>query len=432
MKVAIYTLGCKVNQYETQAMEQELLARGHTLTEFSDEADAYIVNTCSVTAVSDQKSRQVIHGVQRKHPGAVVAVCGCYPQTHADDVRKLGVDLISGTGDRTGFIRLLEEAAAEKRQIEAIDQPFERRVFEVLPAGGLGGRTRAMLKVEDGCVNFCTYCIIPYARGPVRSLPKAEAVAQTRRLREEGYRELVITGIEISGWGHDLKNGETLIDLLEAVSQAAGEMRLRLGSLEPRTVTEDFCRRAARLPNLCPQFHLSMQSGCDATLRRMNRRYDTARFLRSVALLRQYFLRPAITTDLICGFPGETEEEFSQTLAFLRRCDFAQMHIFPYSIRPGTKAAAMPDPATRAEKQKWFDKLLEVQNANSAKLHAAYVGKTVRVLVDGESDDENFPLASRTEGNRLVRLKGDKSLIGSFIDVKITDSNTWALYGEPM
>ena len=221
MKVAIYTLGCKVNQYETQAMEQELLARGHTLTEFSDEADAYIVNTCSVTAVSDQKSRQVIHGVQRKHPGAVVAVCGCYPQTHADDVRKLGVDLISGTGDRTGFIRLLEEAAAEKRQIEAIDQPFERRVFEVLPAGGLGGRTRAMLKVEDGCVNFCTYCIIPYARGRVRSLPVPTAVEQTRALAAEGYREIVVTGIEISSWGQDLKNGETLIDLLEAVCTAA-------------------------------------------------------------------------------------------------------------------------------------------------------------------------------------------------------------------
>ena len=289
MKVAIYTLGCKVNQYETQAMEQELLARGHTLTEFSDEADAYIVNTCSVTAVSDQKSRQVIHGVQRKHPGAVVAVCGCYPQTHADDVRKLGVDLISGTGDRTGFIRLLEEAAAEKRQIEAIDQPFERRVFEVLPAGGLGGRTRAMLKVEDGCVNFCTYCIIPYARGRVRSLPVPTAVEQTRALAAEGYREIVVTGIEISSWGQDLKNGETLIDLLEAVCTAAPAVRIRLGSLEPRTITEEFCRRAAALPNLCPQFHLSMQSGCDDTLKRMNRKYDTTRYAQSVALLNQYF-----------------------------------------------------------------------------------------------------------------------------------------------
>ena len=192
MKVAIYTLGCKVNQYETQAMEQELLARGHTLTEFSDEADAYIVNTCSVTAVSDQKSRQVIHGVQRKHPGAVGAVCGCYPQTHADNVRKLGVDLIAGTGDREGFITLLEEAAAGKKDLEAIDKSFERRTFEVLPAGGMEGRTRAMLKIEDGCVNFCTYCIIPYARGPVRSLPLEQAVEQTRQLAAEGY----ITGTD--------------------------------------------------------------------------------------------------------------------------------------------------------------------------------------------------------------------------------------------
>ena len=201
MKVAIYTLGCKVNQYETQAMEQELLARGHTLTEFSDEADAYIVNTCSVTAVSDQKSRQVIHGVQRKHPGAVVAVCGCYPQTHADDVRKLGVDLISGTGDRTGFIRLLEEAAAEKRQIEAIDQPFERRVFEVLPAGGLGGRTRAMLKVEDGCNNFCSYCIIPYLRGRSRSRRLESAAAEIAALPDVVCRG---GSCVIDPYGHEL------------------------------------------------------------------------------------------------------------------------------------------------------------------------------------------------------------------------------------
>ena len=385
MKVAIYTLGCKVNQYETQAMEQELLARGHTLTEFSDEADAYIVNTCSVTAVSDQKSRQVIHGVQRKHPGAVVAVCGCYPQTHADNVRKLGVDLISGTGDRTGFIRLLEEAAAEKRQIEAIDQPFERRVFEVLPAGGLGGRTRAMLKIEDGCNNFCTYCIIPYARGPVRSLPKTAAVTQTAQLRQEGYRELVLTGIEISGWGHDLKTGETLIDLLEAVSAAAGDMRLRLGSLEPRTVTEDFCRRAAQLPNLCPHFHLSLQSGCDDTLRRMNRKYDTARFYESVTLLHRYFDRPAITTDLICGFPGETEAEFDATLSFIEKCGFAAMHIFPYSIRPGTKAAAMEQVPSAVKEQRAGRAAQAAETMRQAYLQGC-VGRVYPVLFEQEKD----------------------------------------------
>ena len=251
MKVAIYTLGCKVNQYETQAMEQTLRAKGHQVVDFFGEADAYVVNTCSVTAVSDQKSRQVIHRVQKQHPEAVVAVCGCYPQTHAEDVRKLGVDLIAGTGDREGFISLLEEAAAGKKHLEAIDQSFERRVFEVLPAGGMEGRTRAMLKIEDGCVNFCTYCIIPYARGPVRSLPEEQAAAQAAQLAAEGYREIVLTGIEISSWGHDLKNGRTLIDLLEVLSHAAPGVRLRLGSLEPRTITEDFCRRASALPNLC-------------------------------------------------------------------------------------------------------------------------------------------------------------------------------------
>ena len=425
MKVAIYTLGCKVNQYETQAMEQELRGRGHEIVPFGEEADAYIVNTCSVTAVSDQKSRQVIHGVQRKHPGAVVAVCGCYPQTHADDVRKLGVDLISGTGDRTGFIRLLEEAAAEKRQIEAIDQPFERRVFEVLPAGGLGGRTRAMLKVEDGCVNFCTYCIIPYARGRVRSLPIPTAAEQTRQLAAEGYREIVVTGIEISSWGQDLKTGETLIDLLEAVCDAAPEVRIRLGSLEPRTITEDFCRRAAALPNLCPQFHLSMQSGCDATLKRMNRKYDTARYLESVALLNQYFDRPAVTTDLITGFPEETEEEFRQTLDFLCRCGFAQMHIFPYSIRPGTPAADMRQ-VPKAVKEERAHRAAAV----AAKLHQAYlaacVGAVYPVLFEQPRDGRYFGHAP----NYMEVLAEGADLHNEIRNVKITGTDGESLLGE--
>ena len=384
MRVAIYTLGCKVNQYETQAMEQELLRRGHELVPFEGEADGYIVNTCSVTAVSDKKSRQMIRRCKKRNPAAVVAACGCYVQTHPDEAAGLDIDLIAGTGDRMAFLDLFEQAAVEKQPLTLLDDALRRRDFEVLPAGGMAERTRAMLKVEDGCVNFCTYCIIPYARGPVRSLPKAEAVAQTRRLREEGYRELVITGIEISGWGHDLKNGETLIDLLEAVSEAAGEMRLRLGSLEPRTITEEFCRRAARLPNLCPHFHLSMQSGCDGTLRRMNRKYDTARFYESVSLLRQYFDRPAVTTDLITGFPGETEEEFAQTLAFIEKCGFAAMHIFPYSVRPGTKAAAMPDQCTAAVKERRAARAAETaERMKQAYLHGC-VGQTYPVLFEQE------------------------------------------------
>ena len=384
MRIAIYTLGCKVNQYETQAMEQELTRRGHEIVPFDGAADAYIVNTCSVTAVSDKKSRQMIRRCRKLNAHAVVAACGCYVQTHSDEAAGLGLDLIAGTGDRMAFLDLLEQAAREKEPLTLLDDALRRRAFEVLPAGGMAERTRAMLKVEDGCVNFCTYCIIPYARGPVRSLPKAEAVAQTRRLREEGYRELVITGIEISGWGHDLKNGETLIDLLEAVSDAAGEMRLRLGSLEPRTITEEFCRRAARLPNLCPHFHLSMQSGCDGTLRRMNRKYDTARFYESVSLLRQYFDRPAVTTDLITGFPGETEEEFAQTLAFIEKCGFAAMHIFPYSVRPGTKAAAMPDQCTAAVKERRAARAAETaERMKQTYLHGC-VGQTYPVLFEQE------------------------------------------------
>ena len=384
MRIAIYTLGCKVNQYETQAMEQELTRRGHEIVPFDGAADAYIVNTCSVTAVSDKKSRQMIRRCRKLNEHAVVAACGCYVQTHSDEAAGLGLDLIAGTGDRMAFLDLLEQAAREKEPLTLLDDALRRREFEVLPAGGMAERTRAMLKVEDGCVNFCTYCIIPYARGPVRSLPKAEAVAQTRRLREEGYRELVITGIEISGWGHDLKNGETLIDLLEAVSDAAGEMRLRLGSLEPRTITEDFCRRAARLPNLCPHFHLSMQSGCDDTLHRMNRKYDTARFYESVALLRQYFDRPAVTTDLITGFPGETEEEFAQTLAFIEKCGFAAMHIFPYSVRPGTKAAAMPDQCTAAVKERRAARAAEAAERRKQAYLRDCVGQTYPVLFEQE------------------------------------------------
>ena len=424
MKVAIYTLGCKVNQYETQAIEQTLRARGHEVVPFTEEADAYVINSCSVTAVSDQKSRQMLHRVRRQHPGAVAALCGCYPQTHAEDVRALDVDLIAGTGDRIGFVVLLEEAAEKKGRIEAIDQSFERRVFEVLPAGGLEERTRAMLKVEDGCVNFCTYCIIPYARGPVRSLPLETAVEQTVQLCREGYREIVLTGIEISSWGRDLKTGESLIDLMEAVCRAAGPVRIRLGSLEPRTITEDFCRRAAAIPNLCPQFHLSLQSGCDETLRRMNRKYDTARYVQSVELLNQYFEHPAITTDLITGFPEETEEEFSRTLSFLERCGFAQMHIFPYSIRPGTPAADMPQ-VPKAVKEERAHRAAQV----AAGLHRQYlegcVGRTYPVLFEQPRDGRYFGHAP----NYMEVLADGADLHNQVRDVTITGTDGEVLLG---
>ena len=386
MRVAIYTLGCKVNQYETQAMEQELLRRGHTLVPAETEADGYIVNTCSVTAISDKKSRQMIRRCHKLNPNAVVAACGCYVQTHPEVVAALDVDLLAGTGDRMAFLDLFEQAAHEKEPVRLLDDALRRREFEVLPAGGMAERTRAMLKVEDGCVNFGTYCIIPYARGPVRSLPLATAVAQTEQLRREGYRELVLTGIEISSWGHDLKNGESLIDLLEAVSAAAGDMRLRLGSLEPRTITEDFCRRASKLPNLCPHFHLSMQSGCDTVLQRMRRKYDTARYYESVCLLRTWFPGCAVTTDMIVAFPGETEDEFARSLAFIRKCGFAEMHMFPYSRRPGTPADKMPGQHGNAVKEARSRAAIGVAEEMSRAYREALIGSVQSVLFEDVED----------------------------------------------
>ena len=432
MKVAIYTLGCKVNQYESQAMERELQARGHTVAPFGQEADACIINTCSVTAVSDQKSRQIVHRVRREHPEAVVAVCGCWSQTHAAEARALGADVLTGTGDRMGFLSLLERAVRERTPerggpLEAVDPPFERRHFEWLPAGGLEGRTRALLKVEDGCSNFCSYCIIPYARGPVRSLPMGEAAVQALGLKNQGYQEVVLTGIEISSWGRDLHEGTTLIDLLEAVSAAVPGVRLRLGSLEPRTITEEFCQRAALLPDLCPQFHLSLQSGCDATLKRMRRRYDTARYLRSVELLRGAFRHPAITTDLIAGFPGETEEEFQETLAFIRKCAFARMHIFPYSERPGTPAAEMEQlpKGLRGERAR---AAADVAAAMRRSYLEECVGRTEEVLFEQPAGEEGLFLG-HAPNYAEVLVKGE-NLRNKIRPVRVTRTDGEVLFGE--
>ena len=386
MRTAIYTLGCKVNQYETQAMEAELTRRGHTLVPFDGEADAYIINTCTVTAVSDKKSRQMIRQARKRSPHAIVAVCGCYAQTDRSAVEALEVDLVMGTNDRMGFLDRLEALSPDGGQVVDVDDALRRRTFERLPAGGLDGRTRAMLKVEDGCVNFCTYCIIPYARGPIRSLPAAEAAAQAAKLAEEGYKELVLTGIEISSWGRDLEGRPELMDLIEAVCAAAPECRVRLGSLEPRTITADFCRRGAAIPNLCPHFHLSMQSGCDSVLQRMNRKYDTAWYYESVRLLREYFDRPGITTDLIVGFPGETEEEFEQTLAFVQKCAFSAMHIFPYSRRSGTPAAAMAGQCSNAVKEDRAHRAGEVARGLHQTWLESWVGHTLPVLFEEEKD----------------------------------------------
>ena len=432
MRYAIYTLGCKVNQYETQALETELLRRGHTLVPFGDEADAYIINTCTVTAVSDRKSRNAIRRAKKRNPAAVVAVCGCYAQTAPEDVAALGVDLVSGTGDRLGFLSEVERLSGLVRAEAAlapemlVDNIMTHRSFEQLPAGGLEGRTRAMLKVEDGCVNFCTYCIIPYARGPVRSLPLPAAVAQAEKLARDGYREIVLTGIEISSWGHEFRDGTGLIDLVEGVCRAAPELRVRLGSLEPRTITEDFCRRAAALPNLCPHFHLSMQSGCDGVLKRMNRKYDTVRYYESVTLLRGFFDRPAITTDLIVGFPGETEEEFTATLEFVEKCAFSAMHIFPYSRRTGTPAAKMADQVPNAVKEERAARA----GALAARLKAAYLEQWVGASLPVLFEEEKEGLWRGHAPNYVEVMAHGEALHNVIRDVNITELHGDGLFGQ--
>ena len=388
MKFGFYTLGCKVNQYETQAMAQLLRQAGHTVGGFDEPCDGYIINTCSVTAVADKKNRAVIRRCRRDNPQAVIGVCGCYTQHEPEAAQKLGVDVIGGSARREEFLEQLLRCVQTRQSARVLDEALKRRSFEVLPAGGLEGRTRAMLKVQDGCVNFCTYCIIPYTRGPIRSAPVALAVRQAKELEAAGYRELVITGIEIASWGVDLPGKPLLTDLITAVCQAVPAMRVRLGSLEPRIVTESFCQTLKTLPNLCPQFHLSMQSGCDTVLQRMKRKYDTARYLESVELLNRHFPGCALTTDMIVAFPGETEEEFGESLTFIRKCGFADMHIFPYSRRPGTPADKMPGQHNNATKEERSRAAIAVAEELSLAYRQKLVGKQLEVLF--EEQDGSF------------------------------------------
>ena len=386
MIFAFYTLGCKVNQYETQAMEQLLRDRGHTIGSFEDRCDAYIINTCSVTAVADKKNRAVIRRCRREYPEAVIGVCGCYSQHAPEALRTLEVDVIGGSGGRGEFLELMLKALESRQRQESVDNALRRREFEVLPAGGLEARTRAMLKVQDGCVNFCTYCIIPYTRGPVRSAPLALAVEQAKGLAEQGYREIVITGIEIASWGVDLPEKPPLTALIAAICRAVPEQRIRLGSLEPRIITREFCESLRDLPNLCPQFHLSMQSGCDTVLQRMKRKYDTTRYLESVTLLQEYFPGCAVTTDMIVAFPGETEEEFEESLTFIRKCGFADMHIFPYSRRPGTPADKMPGQHPNAVKEARSKAAIAVAEEMSVQYRKNLIGSVQEVLFEEPED----------------------------------------------
>ena len=389
MKIGFYTLGCKVNQYETQAMEHLFREKGHEVGNFEEACDGYIINTCSVTAVADKKNRAMIRRCRKNSPGSIIGVCGCYSQHAPEAVRDLGVDVIGGSADRAAFVDMMIEAMETRNRQESVDNALRRRSFEVLPAGGLEERTRAMLKVQDGCVNFCTYCIIPYTRGPVRSATLETAVEQAKELSARGYREIVITGIEIASWGVDLPGKPPVTELITAVCRAVPELRVRLGSLEPRIVTEEFCRKLKELSNLCPQFHLSMQSGSDTVLARMKRKYDTARYLQSVELLKAAFPGCAITTDMIVAFPGETEEEFAESLAFIRKCGFGDMHIFPYSRRPGTPADKMPGQHNNATKEARSRAAIAVAEEMSNAYRENLVGSVLEVLFE-EADGEFF------------------------------------------
>ena len=426
MKVAFYTLGCKTNQYETQAMERILTELGHTIGSFSERCDGYIINTCSVTAVADKKNRAVIRRCRRENPDAILGVCGCYCQHAPEAVRELGIDVLGGSGNRQEFLEDFLEALSTRQHQEHLDNALRRRDFEVLPAGGLEERTRAMLKVQDGCVNFCTYCIIPYTRGPIRSAPLELAVEQAQELERRGYREIVITGIEIAGWGRDLPGKPPLWQLIAAICRAVPRLRIRLGSLEPRIVTEEFCRELAKYPNLCPQFHLSMQSGCDTVLQRMKRKYDTARYYESICLLQRFFPGCALTTDMIVAFPGETEEEFRESLAFIRKCGFADMHIFPYSRRPGTPAADMPGQLPNAVKEERSRRAIAVAEEMSRAYREALIGTTQAVLFE---DREGEYFTGHAPNYVKVYIKGE-NLHNEIREVTVTEVLGDGVIGE--
>ncbi len=375
MRFLFYTLGCRTNQFETAAMEAALRSRGHEIV--AEEPDVVVVNGCAVTAESARKSRQAARRLQKRWPGAKLAVCGCWPQAEPEEAAAAGAALVGGSGERLPFVAALEALGGEGGEgVLLLDEALRRREFEALDPARLEGRTRAYLKVEDGCVNFCAYCIIPFLRGPVRSMPLEEAARKAAALAAGEVRELTLTGIELASYQYGLPA------LVEAVAAAAPGVRIRLGSLEPRVVDGEFCSRLSALEGLCPHFHLSLQSGCDATLLRMGRKYDTARFCKSVELLRQAFPNCGVSADLITGFPGETEQEFRTTLTFLDKCRFSHVHVFPYSERKGTRAAQMPDSVPKPEREERARAAIALASEHEEAFLRAQVGLRQEVLFE--------------------------------------------------
>ena len=386
---ALHNLGCKVNSYETEAMQQLLEEAGYEIVSFHEKADVYIINTCSVTNIADRKSRQMLHRAKKQNPEAVVVAAGCYVQSAAEELKAdLAVDVIIGNNKKQDLVPILEEYFKDRTDSSHVIEINETHEYERLSIHKIADHTRAFLKVQDGCNQFCSYCIIPYTRGRVRSRRPEEVVAEVRELAAAGYQEVVLTGIHLSSYGVDFKEeeNENLLSLIRQVHEVEGIRRIRLGSLEPRIITDDFAKALASMPKFCPHFHLSLQSGCDETLKRMNRHYTTEEYAAGCDILRRYFDNPAITTDVIVGFPGETEEEFEATKAFLERIGFYEMHIFKYSRRAGTRADRMPEQVPEQIKNVRSEALLLLEKQMSKAYRENFLGKKKTVLLEEKTE----------------------------------------------
>lgn len=385
-KAALHNLGCKVNAYETEAMQEMLEKAGYEIVPFKEGADIYIINTCTVTNIADRKSRQMLHRARKMNPGAIVVAAGCYVQAQAEKQEvDPCIDIVLGNNRKKDLIAVLEEYEKNKEAdtcLEEVEDISRTREYETLSLTRPGDHTRAYIKVQDGCNQFCTYCIIPYARGRVRSRAVEDVIREVRSLAGNGYREVVLTGIHLSSYGIDFDGERHLLELIRAVHEVEGISRIRLGSLEPGIITEEFAESISSLPKMCPHFHLSLQSGCDDTLRRMNRRYTSAEYYEKCQILRKYFDHPALTTDVIVGFPGETEEEFRQSMEFVDKVNFYETHIFKYSRREGTKAAAMEGQVSEQVKAQRSALMISLGERKRKAYEESFVGKDVEVLVE--------------------------------------------------
>lgn len=421
-KAALHNLGCKVNAYETEAMEHLLEEAGYEIVPFTQKADVYVINTCSVTNMADRKSRQMLHKAKKNNPDSIVVAAGCYVQTSEKEVlNDLSVDIVIGNDRKHDLVRLLEEYSLDSVNDTVDDINDGKHDFEELFIDQTKEHTRAFIKVQDGCNQFCSYCIIPYARGRVRSRRFENVIAEVERLAANGFKEVVLTGIHLSSYGVDFEEATGLLELIQAVNAVKGIERIRLGSLEPKIVTEHFASELSKLDKICPHFHLSLQSGCDATLKRMNRKYTTKEYERGCELLRKYFVHPAITTDVIVGFPGETEEEFEQTKAYLEHIHFYEMHIFKYSKRKGTRAAVMPDQIDEQVKAARSEKLIALGHDMSKEFRKFYIGKNEEVLFEEKAvigDKEYF--VGYTKEYVKVAKKTDENLENQIVSGRIS------------